>query len=92
MAVDIGEPNRSEPGELRLDVQQLVRRILFIRVDAQTGEEAVVQASRGRCDMLEVQKRAARSQEPVRLFVERSLARVGQMVDPRRNVSGGDRA
>src|SRR5262245_43268411 len=74
ITVHIGESNRAQPFELRMDVEQLVRWIFFSRRDAHRLEEPFVRGSGHGCHVLQVAEYAARKQPRPDLAVELSFS------------------
>src|SRR6478672_12511906 len=70
VAVDVDESHAPQPVELLGDRRQEVRRVVVGGIDAERGEELVVQPRRRRRDVLEVEERAAGRQAVVYLAVE----------------------
>src|SRR3954467_9122191 len=81
VALDVHETDLAQPGQLRLDGDKLVRRVVLGRRLADRGEEGDVELRRGGVDVLEVQEAPARLEQLEHLPVQRPLALIDAVMD-----------
>ena len=78
MAVDLDEPDGPKPGQLWLDVQQLVRWIVVGGGDLEDRQKLQMKRLGRRGDVLEIQKDATRPEQAIHLFVQDRLRSWGR--------------
>src|SRR5260370_22907862 len=81
VTVDVGEADLAQPVELRLEIQQLIGRVLLFGRDSERIEEPAMQAIGRRRHVLEIAEDAACTQPAADLRVHRSLASVTEMMN-----------
>jgi len=92
VTINIGETDLSQPGQLRLDVEQLVRRVLILWRNLQGTQEGLVQAAGRRRYVFEVAEHTSRSQEVVYLAVQVSFSLVADVMNCEAGHDGVERS
>ena len=92
MTVDIDETNRAQPLQLRLKIEQFVRRILFTWPDTETAQEVFMQRVGSRRDVFQIAEHATRSQQMEYFLIQRTLPLVRNVMNGKARDHGIERA
>ena len=81
MAINVDEADLAQPGELELNIKELVRGILGLDGTAKGMKKALVQGCVRRSYVLQIQEDCAGLEQTVNLREERELTLVRQMMN-----------